>query len=255
MALPAIDATLATPKLATLSSDKTSRLRSAPLPPAPPRNCRQVLSAGQQKKCSAYLSFTKLKGKYKNKSNDSSSTGTEGGSVDKSVKKYPTLTLAVQQRRHSAPAFAAFSEAFSRMKRKGVKIAGTRGEEHRHNRGRSATTKKKKSPNSSETSTTEVMDRLNALFPTSPGSLRKAARFRQQKEQQRQMPSLSFSPAGGCNKNSQFSASSSTGKLSALGAFPKVGSSGRLSPFPRTSSGGRLVSSSMRRVRSGNNLY
>ena len=256
MALPAIETILATPKLSTLSSDKTSRLRSAPLPPAPPRNCRQVLSDGQQQECAAHVAFARLKGKYKtNKSKDYNSEGHSSNKSENSAKKYPTLTLAVQQRRHSAPAFAAFSEAFARMKRTGSKIAGT-GEEHRQNRGRSMTTKKDKSLNSASTDPApEVMDRLNALFPTPPGSLQKASRFRQLKEQQqqKQMPSLSLT--GGYTKIAQFSSSSSTGKLSALGSSPKVGSSGRLSPFARTPSGGRLVSSSMRRVRSGNNLF
>ena len=252
MALPPVDAMLlTTPKVSTLSSDKTCRLYSAPLPPAPPRNCRQILSAGQQSKCSARLTLKKLKGKLKSKD--------DGSSDNNNSVKYPTITLAVQQRRHSAPAFAAFSEAFSRMKQKGSKIGGGTGEE-RHHRGRSTTNKKEKATNnatsndaSTTTSTAAAMDRLNALFPTSPGSLRKAARRRQHLEhQQQQMPAMSF---GNYNKNSQFSASSSTGKLSALGGFPKVGSSGRLSAFPRTPSGGRLVSSAMRRVRSGNNLY
>ena len=248
MALPLVDAMLTTPKISTLSSGKTCRRRSAPLPPAAPRNCRQILSAGQQSKCSAHLIFKKLKGKIKNKDDTTSS--------DDNAVKYPTITLAVQQRRHSAPAFAAFSEAFSRMKQNGSKIGGGTREERR---GRSTTSKKEKVTNatsnsaSTTTSTAAAMDRLNALFPTSPGSLRKAARRRQQLEQQQQqMPSLSF---GNYKKNTQFSASSSTGKLSALGGFPKVGSSGRLSAFPRTPSGGRIVSGAMRRVRSGNNLY
>lgn len=267
MALP-MDAMTTTPVYRPFdgSHDKTARLNSAPLPPAPPRctRTRIVLSAGREAKC-MNMSFSSLR-------------------MGKAV-KHPTLELAVQQRRHSSPAILAFQTAFLRMKEKGAALGDHSEAAHStsQRRGRSSNTKdnhinigggmNRLSLNSSNIAakatmsntgnsnnksksknTTAALDKLNAMFPTSPASIKRANRRRHQQHQLQ--PQLSTNRN---SKNAAFSSSASTPKLSSLmmsGGIPKVGSSGRLGAvFPRTPSGGRLVNNAMRRVRSGNCMF
>jgi hypothetical protein len=228
MALPQFDAMATTP----IFNNKSIVGVDIPLPPAPPRNPRHVIPTAAQDRCVNNVHNASLTSLPK-------------------VKACPILTLGVQHRRHSAPAMLAFRTAFEKMKEKGSQ---------KKNSGVSSSSDNNDDARTSQKSTAEAMDKLNALFPTSPGSLKNAGRRRRNKlEDQRFSTKNATFAKGGQMNTQQILAGLMANASTSNAAFNKTSSSGKLllghtMGMPRTPSGARLVNDSVRRVRSSGNI-
>ncbi|CAB9521378.1 expressed unknown protein [Seminavis robusta] len=236
MALSLIDAMATTPTFAT---SKSVLGEEAPLPPAPPRIPRNVIPTAEHDSCVKNVHHASL---------------TALPSATK-TKPCPILTLGVQHRRHSAPAMLAFQTAFAKMKEKGMSDSG------RSLTSGTANTTAKKEPSA-------AMSKLNSLFPTSPGSLQKAARRRRQKDTTAGLGQSKNATFKGVGKSANLDAQqilaglmkgAASSSAAGTSTFTKTSSSGKLllghaAGMPRTSSGARLVNNNMRKVRSSGSI-